>query len=355
MSFRILHAADLHIGANQALFGTKYLARQSDMMDQLIEHARINKVKAVVIPGDIFDSANVTNEERAMFLRKLLVLDTFTHTLVIPGNHDEVSPGLTTLHHYAMMTKAGHFKRTTVVERTSLVLVEDALFLLVVAKYDYAKHVRAALKSLRKSSLQVPYKHLVVVAHQTVKGSIADNGHALPDGVDWDSSLQEAVPITYYALGDIHGYQRVGKRAWYSGSPLHTKFDPKKQDHGCLLVDLDDPDHPKHLPVVSKKLLVLKGSDMKAIREAEKSGHLVKVKHSKNATADEIAEAATSKAVVRTAYGKVDLDLGDLKVGGNLRPDVKAALKRRSVARSDRPAILDMLDEFRPSSLDANE
>jgi len=352
---RFLHTGDLHIGASKHVV-LKYLKRQESMLDQLIDHAREQKVDAVLMAGDIFDSADVTHEERSLFTRKLLTLDSFVPVLCIPGNHDEVSPGLTTLHPYALMTRAGRFRQSYVVEQTTLVQIQDTLFVLLVSKgADFKRHLRATLKSLRRSSLEIEYNHLVVVVHQTVKGGLADNGHTLPDGVDWKDSVPSDVPVTYFALGDLHTHQKVGRCAFYSGSPVMTKFDPVVAPHGVLLVDTNDPKHPTMLPIESQQFLIVNASDEKALRKAETDGHLVKARLSKNADEKELARVRNSKAVVKTDYAKVDVDLGELRVGTSLDKDVSRAMKRRGLNKADRALGLELLRQHRPVSHDLAE
>lgn len=294
-------------------------------MDEIIAAAREHKVDAVTIAGDIFDSADTTHEERDMLLRKLMILDTICDVYMIPGNHDLVDTRVTTIHYLAMLSKSGKFKRTTVVEKTSLVQQGDTLYVLLVSDgKNYRKDLKAILKEIREASLQLNHKHTVVVTHQTVKGSLTGTGYRLPKGVRIKPNQQ----VTYYALGDIHVHQSVGPAAFYPGSPVQTEFD-EDTNKGVLIVDTNDPKHPLFHPIKSRKFVVVKSSDTKKLEELRGSDAHVKVVRDGVSKRGKNEVDIDGDNVVKVEHAKTSVDTTELKSSGKVRDDLKLALRKR--------------------------
>lgn len=254
---KFVHTADWHIGANRRL--SDYLLRQEEMIDSVFDIAYDNNIKVVVIAGDIFEDPDTTQAERDLVSRKLLEYDASGfHILMIPGNHDLVNAtGYTAIHWLASLSSHGKLKNSVVTEQTSFVSIDDTVFcLLCHRKHHFSGDSKEAVIGFSTSSLQIPYKNFVVVAHETIRGSqtdirVADGFYKLPSGEDApDTSL----PVTYWALGDIHKVQAVTPNAFYSGAPLQTKFGdtwPK----GVLVVDTDQPTDPKFVAIKSNQLV----------------------------------------------------------------------------------------------------
>lgn len=95
---RILHLADVHLGASFASFGPYAGERAEAVMGAfraIPEVARRNEVQAILVAGDLFDSPRpeerVAAEAREVFRQ---VLEVVPHVFVVPGNHDPlVFPG----------------------------------------------------------------------------------------------------------------------------------------------------------------------------------------------------------------------------------------------------------------------
>lgn len=263
---RFVHTADLHVGANRYLPG--YLRRQEEMFDSIFDVAYDHDIDTVVIAGDIFDDPETTTQaERDMVERKLLEYDAAGfHILVIPGNHDLVdATGYTAIHYLSMLYQHGKFKNSCVTEETAYISIGNTVFcLLCHRKHCFKDDLRSAVEQFRGSSLVVPHDHFVVVAHETIRGAQTDikmkdgSYYKLKDGAD---APDDSLPVTYWALGDIHKVQAVSKNAFYSGSPLQTKFSdtwPK----GVLVVDTAVPEDPQFVPVASNQFVKAKFGDV---------------------------------------------------------------------------------------------
>jgi DNA repair exonuclease SbcCD nuclease subunit len=240
------------------------------MFDSIFDVAYDNNIQTVVVAGDIFEDPDTTTQaERDMVERKLLEYDSAGfRILMIPGNHDLVNAtGYTAIHYLCMLSTYGKFRNSCVTENTVYVQVDDTVFcLLCHRKRKFKEDSAAAVAQFRESSMVVPHSHFVVVAHETIRGAQTDicdgrtssGYYELEKGEDApDASL----PVTYWALGDIHKPQEVSKNAYYSGSPLQTKFGdlwPK----GVLVVDTEAPEEPRFVPIPSNQFVTAKKGDI---------------------------------------------------------------------------------------------
>jgi len=256
---KFVHTADLHVGANRSL--PNYLGRQEEMLDSIFDVAYDHNIDVVVVAGDVFDDPDTTTQaERELVKRKLLEYDSAGFTiLVIPGNHDLVdATGYTSLHYLSLLHRHGKFNSSCVTETTSYVRIRDTVFcLLCHRKHHFKEDLAKAVRDFREASLEVSHSHFVVVAHETIRGSMTDV--KMSDGSYFRLDKGEdppdvSLPVTYWALGDIHKPQQVAKAAYYSGSPLQTKFSDS-WPRGCLVVDTDDPDNPKFVALSSNRLI----------------------------------------------------------------------------------------------------
>ena len=91
---KILHCADLHIGANEALLGEKSYSRKAEALitfENIIKLAAEESVELVLIAGDLFCSNSV---DRAGVNRVLECIGSLSVPVVYAaGNHDPFNAG----------------------------------------------------------------------------------------------------------------------------------------------------------------------------------------------------------------------------------------------------------------------
>lgn len=84
---RFLHTSDWHIG--KTLKGQSRLDEQRGVVREIVAVAREHPVDAVLIAGDVYDSAAPSAEAQQLVVQALLALrDTGAEVLVLAGNHD---------------------------------------------------------------------------------------------------------------------------------------------------------------------------------------------------------------------------------------------------------------------------
>jgi DNA repair exonuclease SbcCD nuclease subunit len=168
--------------------------------------------------------------------------------------------GYTAIHYLALLHDQGKFLNSTIVERTTYRVIDDTLFILLChTPRRFKEDCEAAINAAKNSSIAPKFKSVVVVVHETFKGSITDTNWRLHDGVnvpklDYEGEEVSKFEVTYCAAGDIHVRQKLAPNTYYCGAPLQVKFGDQ-WPKGVLIVDTDDPDNPVFEPVKSKQLV----------------------------------------------------------------------------------------------------
>src|SRR3712207_1825700 len=84
---RLLHTADWHVG--KTLKGVSRLDEQEQVLRQVVRVAREQEVDAVLVAGDLYDSAAPSAPAQRLVVRTLTALaGTGAAVIVIAGNHD---------------------------------------------------------------------------------------------------------------------------------------------------------------------------------------------------------------------------------------------------------------------------
>lgn len=267
---RLIHTADWHLG--HTLHGLSREAEHQAFLDWLLDTLEGESADALIIAGDVFDSANPPAAAQAMFYRFLAAararcprLD----VLVIAGNHDSAarldapSPLLDGLG----IRVVGALPRTAAGDFDALRLVvplhaadgrvaarvaavpflrpadlppcpeaEDPLIAGV--ETVYAEALAAARAQRRPGEALLATGHAYLVGGQlsalSERRILGGHQHALPAALFPED-------VAYVALGHLHLAQRVAGRdaVRYAGAPLPFAFAESRYPHQVLRVDLD--------------------------------------------------------------------------------------------------------------------
>ncbi|MFC8922079.1 exonuclease SbcCD subunit D [Cellulosimicrobium sp. NPDC057127] len=284
---RILHTSDWHLG--RTLHGVDLLEHQAAHLDHLVDLARAERVRAVVVAGDVYDRAIPPVEAVALLSDAVARLAEHAHVVITPGNHDSAIR----LGFAERLLRPGVHLRTRVADvGTPLVLgprpgatgESDEALLVHALPYldpDAARHELADDAPLARSHEAVMAAAVRRVGADLAarraggfRGPVVVSGHAFVVGGEPSESERDirvggvdSVPagtfaghgIDYVALGHLHGPQRVPVPdvprgtaghgavdavagppvARYSGSPLAFSFSEVHQRKSTALVDLD--------------------------------------------------------------------------------------------------------------------
>ena len=265
---KFLHLADLHLGKKINEYPLK--EDQSFVLDQALNLAKKEKVDAIIIAGDVYDSSAPSAETMNFyddFLTKLHHLG--LPVLMISGNHDSperlgVASSILKESGIHIVTDIRDSLKPIVVGQTHFYLLPYFRCSDVNHAFDVDCHgYEEALKELFSRMEIDSSKSNVLVAHLPVfpvgaKLSSSGSESALDLDAHGDVAGSEIVDIRlfgsfdYLALGHIHKAQNVAHNARYPGALLkyHVKEADAKRSFTIVEVngkDISIREHPLHL------------------------------------------------------------------------------------------------------------
>lgn len=290
---RLLHTSDWHLGQN--FYSKSRAAEHQAFLDWLLETAQAQRVDAIIVAGDIFDTGSPPSYARELYNRFVVQLQkTGCHLVVLAGNHDSVatlneSREILAFLNTTVVASAGHGPqilyrsdgeagavlcpipflrpRDIITSQAGLSGSEKQQHLLGAITDYYQQQYDAAC--ILRGDRPLP---IVATGHLTTVG--ASKSDAVRDiyiGTLDAFPAQNFPPADYIALGHIHRSQRVGsgEHIRYCGSPIPLSFDETGKDKIVNLVVFEGGKLAEITPLVvpiTQPLAVLKG-DLAAIRE----------------------------------------------------------------------------------------
>jgi DNA repair exonuclease SbcCD nuclease subunit len=254
---RLLHTADVHLGARHADLGEAAAAqreRQFSAFRATIDLAIEESVDALLIAGDLFDSNTQPRrsvERVAAELRRLV--DKRIRTVVIPGTHDVYDrASVYRTYDLAAMAGAVGSDLVTVLTPERADVVFEPLDLVVHGRVFASKRApRSPLEGL-DAAVDGRAKWHVGLVH----GSLAIPERTDADEVVVTTDEIAASGLDYLALGHWHSTSRgkAKRTTWaYSGAPEPVAVDQDRAGF-VLLVALDAPDGRKQVSIEERRV-----------------------------------------------------------------------------------------------------
>ena len=267
---KILHTSDWHLG--QYFMMKTRESEHKGFLSWLIEVVNTQKIDAVIVAGDIFDSASPASYARKLYADFVVALQqSFCSQLVIvSGNHDSVAvlnesksllsalnvsvlAGLSddlTEHLISLKNKEG--KTQALMCALPFLRANDVML------SEQGSSAEQKQQSLQQGIADT-YQSLFDLAENKVKAdklpsdtAIIASGHLTTVGCSVSDSVREiyigtltAFPAAlfpafdYIALGHLHKAQRVQKSdvIRYCGSPIPLSFDESKQTKKVNIIE----------------------------------------------------------------------------------------------------------------------
>ena len=255
---RLLHTADVHLGARHADLGEQAAAqreRQFAAFRASIDLALAEKVDLVLIAGDLFDSNTQPRRsvERAAAELKRLAEATI-RTVIIPGTHD-VYDGASVYRAYDLAAMAG-----LPPDSDRLVVLTPDRPDVAIGTLDVVVHGRVfATKRASRSPLagfDVAGDDRATWHVGMIHGSLSIPEKTEHDEVVFTSDEVAASHLDYLALGHWHSTQRgrAGATLWaYSGAPEPVAVDQDRAGN-VLLVTLEERSGGRHIAVEERRV-----------------------------------------------------------------------------------------------------
>ena len=255
---RLIHTADVHLGARHADLGFQAAAqreRQFEAFRATVDLALQEKVDAVLIAGDLFDSNTQPRrsvERVAAELKRLA--EAAVRTVIIPGTHD-VYDRASVYRAYDLAALAG-----LAPDSDRLVVLTPERPDVVYGVLDLAVH---GFVFPTKRAPRSPLAGFGVAADGRahwhvglIHGSLAIAGKTDADEVVFTTAEIAASHLDYLALGHWHSSQqgRSGATTWaYSGAPEPVAVDQDRAG-SVLLVTLDEQSGVRHVSVAERRV-----------------------------------------------------------------------------------------------------
>lgn len=286
---RLLHTADWHVG--KTLKGRSRLDEQRDVLREIVQITRAEQPDAVLVAGDLYDSAAPSAAAQQLVVNALLALaGTGARVIAIAGNHDSSATldAYRPLAEHAGITLVGAVRtaeRGGVVRFTARSTGEQVVIaVLPFLSQRYA--VRAAeLVNHTPAENAGGYDELVrqvlgtltaefrddavnlVMAHLTVTGGVFGGGERAAQSIFEYHVPASIFPVEahYVALGHLHRRQRLPAPCpvHYSGAPLAVDFGEQDNTGVVCLVEASPgvPARVIDIPIsAGRRLRTLRGT-----------------------------------------------------------------------------------------------
>lgn len=262
MAVRLLHTADWHLG--RTIDNRSRSTEFEAVLDELVRIAVDERVDAVLVAGDLFESANPPPEAEALFLETVLRLADAKVTLVaIAGNHDSATrldAWRPVLRRFGtiVVPRVAPPERGTLVEVQSadgssqaqiacVPFVAERRFGDAAALFDapetwhtsYADGLALLLESMATAFSTNAVS--VVMGHLFADGAVLGGGERTAT-IGFEYAVSPArLPgrANYVALGHIHRPQAVAAPAptRYAGSILQLDFGERGQQKSVTIIE----------------------------------------------------------------------------------------------------------------------
>lgn len=255
---RLLHTADVHLGARHADLGDKAATqreRQFAAFRAMVDLALAEKVDGVLIAGDLFDSNTQPRRSVERVAAELARLaQARIRTVVIPGTHDVYDrASVYRAHDLASMagSRPGEDLVTVLTPERRAVLLESLNMVVHGPVFGTKRAPRSPLANLRLDESGAAVWHVGMI-----HGSIAIPGKTDRDEVVITTDEIAASGLDYLALGHWHSGSSgvAGGTTWaYPGAPEPVALDQDRAG-SVLLVTMDRTSDGKKVTLEERRV-----------------------------------------------------------------------------------------------------
>ena len=280
---KFLHTADWHVG--KTLKGRSRLEEQQAVLAEIIDVALREEVDAVLIAGDLYDTAAPTADAQRLVNGALLKLaSSGIEVVVIAGNHDHARTfeALRQLMAAANIDYAGtvrgaeaggvhRFAARSTGEEAVVALIPFVSRRYIIGAEEIVTGTPSTNAGRYEDSLRgiidelttafTPETVNIVMAHLTCTGGVMGGGEREAQSIfEYHVSAQSfPVDAHYVALGHLHRRQQIPAPApvHYSGAPLAVDFGEEENTSVVCLVEVSPttPARVTDIPITAGRRL----------------------------------------------------------------------------------------------------
>jgi len=279
---KIIHTSDWHLG--QHFMGKSRQSEHKQFLSWLIDTAIDQKIDAIIVAGDIFDTGSPPSYARELYNQFIVNLQsTGIHLIILGGNHDSVATLgeskelLACLNTHVIPGALSDISEQVITLCNS---ANEPLAIVCAIPYlrprDILHSIAGQSGSEKQQSLQQAIQdhyHSIYTLAETQQTSlkkksgnlvpIIATGHLTTVDAKSSESVRDIYigsldafpsskfpPADYIALGHIHRPQIVGglEHIRYCGSPIPLSFDELNNDKTIVLVEFDAGKFVKAIP-----------------------------------------------------------------------------------------------------------
>ena len=225
---KILHCADVHIGAEESFLGVKAESRRRETLltfEKIVDLCHDNEVQVLLIAGDLFHSNNIPNSFFEAVISKIKAFPDLK-VVYVAGNHDFISPR-------SPFSKSGLPKNLYILKTEESFVSFPELNLRV-----YGRSFESAfLKGKSVPDLVATDDSMINISllHGELTSDLSSNYNAITKDYIENSKMD------YIALGHVHKRSDIGKIGdtyfAYPGCPEGQGFD-ELGEKGVLMGDI---------------------------------------------------------------------------------------------------------------------
>lgn len=213
---KILHCADIHIGAMESFLGISADSRRFETLvtfEKIVEICQENEVKILAIAGDLFDSNDIESRFIDAVFAKIAEVPE-VKVVFAAGNHDPLNSNS------PFLTRDLPENLFVLGTKDECITFEDLKTRIYGRSFE-----NNFLKGEEKFSLKVPEDDYIniMVQHGELKSDLNSEYNAITPAFVLNSGMD------YIALGHVHKRSEIGKlgnvRFAYSGCPEGQGFD----------------------------------------------------------------------------------------------------------------------------------
>ena len=257
---RILHTSDWHIG--HRLYEQSRIEEHRQFLDWVLKTVQENAVDALLVAGDIFDTALPSSEATDLYYQFLFRLyrDTHAHAVITAGNHDSprhlAAPReflrMGRIHVIGLASDPAECVFTLPAENPSVAIAavpylseNELSHISFETEPERAERYRERLKEFYRQCAErmPPGIPKILMGHLFVHGGqVGDSERNIQIGGATAMRISDFPDnVTYVALGHLHRPHAIdgaGYPVQYAGSPLPLRFNEANYGKKVYLVDV---------------------------------------------------------------------------------------------------------------------
>lgn len=264
---KIVNFADWHVGHNQYSqlnpeTGLSYRVESAlKVLDDIISYTLKNKIKVIVLAGDVYKSPHIADSIQFEFNRRITeVASKGVKVLVLMGNHDvsKMEQQKSPLSHFEAMNVPNvivtRFHKEYIYEENG-----EKIKFVFIPTYHTSEEIEDIVNKTTYDGFPIYY-----IMHGTLRGSMLNDWLVEEKETYVDPEVFDKPGVAAVALGHLHKFQILYNKPviFYTGSTNRIDFTEEKQEKGFVVTQVEPDGYTTYdyIEVDSIKFFTLKNN-----------------------------------------------------------------------------------------------